>query len=155
MKNRRTLYKLATLVILLAAVGIIFFRPLPIVSARTNPCYSCGITYRLDVFVVPYRVIYRNNINYDLSHDCVIYDILSRHYARRAFNIPTGRLINFGECELFRIRLTCRIRTMHISVGTNTVVFFSHDDIIVRRIIDPTSLIDELLSVLSPYLLNE
>ena len=107
--------------------------------------------YRGEVFIQPDRIFDRNNLNYG----CVINDILRSTYARRALNIPRRRLMNDAECEILRIFLMCTIMPIHISVGTNAVVFWSETDIIVRRIIDPTSLIDELLSALSPYLLNE
>jgi len=140
MKNRRTLYKLATLVILLAVAGFIFFRPLPIMpSDWPNPCIVGTIIYRQDM----------------LERVPMINDILKNHYARRTFNIPRGRLFNNAECEVLFINLMCRIAPIRISIGTNAVVFLSETDIIIRRIIDPTSLIDELLSVLSPYLLHE
>ena len=131
-------------VAVLAVAGILFFRPLPIVPTDSDFLGS-HIDYNQRVFYV-----YCND-----SRDKMLY-ILSRHYARRSFINPYRRQAEtIRENEMLRLSTGGPIPLFRVSTGrftisigtTHAFIRQSKYDIVVRRIINPLSLVEELRAV--------
>ena len=131
-------FPVTAFVIVFSIVGIIFYRPLPILQIGSS----------VEVLIMRYNL---EDFTETLDSDELI-EILSRHYARRTFINPQThffsrrpRSIHLDEGAWFIVLSVDRRDLQTILLGRRYHLSFSSpDSFIIRRVIDPDLLKYEL-----------
>ena len=145
--KRKNIIILSVIILCVAILiigGFLFFKPVPIISSP----YTIGNpdSYSESDVAVSLVNYYGADVTGNIDMERFV-AILSNYNCKRSFSKPFPYP---AEDMVWEINYAYKFKPVHIVLGKDSVRYEDGNDIIIYRIINPDSLIDELSSTLQP-----